>query len=45
MGEDNAAGSRTMNRRGMGCCLWVRAEEGRRVGELEGHLLRGKVQN
>ena len=43
MGEDNEAGSGTMNRKSVDGCLWVCAKEGRRVGKLEGHLLRRKI--
>ena len=43
MGEDDEAGSGIVDRRGMGGCLWVCSEEGRRVGKPEGHLLRREI--
>ena len=44
VGEDNEAGTRIVDHRSVGGCLWVRAEEGRRVGKPEGHLLHRRIQ-
>ena len=41
MGEDYEAGSRIMDRGGMGGGVWICTAERGRLGESEGHSFRG----
>lgn len=44
MGEDDATRSGAVDGRSVGKRVWVHSEEGRGVGQPEGHLLRRKTQ-